>query len=74
MNFGLDIEREGRFEEDYIFKEVIGESDTAYVSRCKNKLDGLDYAVKVQKRASSSSLFSNWQKVKIYTGNNSLLN
>ena len=29
---------------------MIGESDSAYVSRCKNKLDGLDYAVKVQKK------------------------
>ena len=52
---GLDIEREGRFEKDYIFKEVIGESENAIVSRCRNKLDWLDYSVKVQKQGDAHS-------------------
>ena len=33
---GIDIGSEGRFGNDFVFKEVIGESETAIVTRCCN--------------------------------------
>ena len=49
-NEELLLDREGRFEEDYICKEVIGESTNAIVVKCQHKLDGMNYAIKIQKQ------------------------
>ena len=48
-NEELSLDREGRFEEDFICKEVIGESASTIVVKCQNKLDGMNYAIKIQK-------------------------
>ena len=42
--------RECRFEEDFVCKQVISESATTLVLKCQNKLDGMYYAVKIQKQ------------------------
>ena len=44
------IRCEGRLEEDFVIKEVICESETAVVVKCMNKLDRMDYAVKIYKK------------------------
>ena len=50
-NEELPLDREGRFEEDFICKVVIGESPSAVVVKCQNKLDGMNYAIKSQKQS-----------------------
>ena len=44
------MNRECRFEEDFVCRQVISESATTLVLKCQNKLDGMYYAVKIQKQ------------------------
>lgn len=49
-NWGIGNEKQSRFNEDFIEICTIGKGHFGSVVRCQNKLDGIEYAIKITER------------------------